>query len=337
MVAGGVLSGIVLIIVEITYNRCKTKMTEQDQKITHQKSSRSDKIDSRGSAALEARDTEITSIQQVSKNCLISTNLSNTAEPSLSKNSLISTNLSNTVEPSLSKNSLISTNFSNTVEPSSSMRECCKTTCARNKCSATNEVYDTDASDANYVNSRLMLKEIEDRLESSPHLPEEWKARTPLQWLEYYSEILCHNSQAALQLADAQGTLTAMEELKEFVREAGIEDFAVLYNTSAHKDDPSLRKNNGREKDNNHPEGYQSQSRFSQDKETVTCHADVSTSEPNSYVTGDTQLKICKQQLEKLPDVLDNCSERGACTNEEDEEDECEYGTYAEEDGDFSR
>ncbi|XP_071531320.1 glutamate [NMDA] receptor subunit 1-like isoform X2 [Panulirus ornatus] len=69
----------------------------------------------------------------------------------------------------------------------------------------------------------VLLQDVEERLRTNPNIPDEWKARTPLQWFQYYLEILRRD--AATDGADSSpDAVSLMEGFVDFVKESGIKD-----------------------------------------------------------------------------------------------------------------
>ncbi|XP_066990575.1 glutamate [NMDA] receptor subunit 1-like [Macrobrachium rosenbergii] len=203
MVAGAVLSGVVLVVAEITYNRCHVakKKKKKKEKKSGDDSKKSDESDGDDGGVAEVSKSE--------------------AEV-------------NVVNLLVAKGPQDETGSK---QGTSSCAAPGKKHAGHEKGTCTSED-DTQKKflDASKPNDRLLLHDIENRLRESPNIPEEWKKRSPVEWFQYYLDILRQDADIS-SCEKSSEAVAIMEGFVDFVQEIGIKDFSELYSDDCDSDD----------------------------------------------------------------------------------------------------
>ena len=152
------------------------------------------------------------------------------------------------------------------------------------------------------------LQDIEDRLRESPNIPEEWKNRSPLQWFQYYLDILRQDAEFDSKSRNVEAA-AIMEGFVDFVREKGITNFSEVYENSFDDDDSES-------------EGFIpsegaaiscTSGQVGDDEEICEIHHNgmeeikgIDTCNP--FLSSPPTREQCKHQDKRLPDVLFHCN-----------------------------
>ncbi|XP_042227659.1 glutamate [NMDA] receptor subunit 1-like isoform X3 [Homarus americanus] len=196
-------------------------------------------------------------------------------------------------------------------------------------CSTDEETQSLRLLDSCSPEGQAVMQDVEDRLRASPNIPEEWKSRTSLQWFHYYLDILRKDA-AADDESRTPETLAVMEDFVDFMRDSGIRDDYV------HSQAMALCEDKCDNHDNVKPHGRQGrgecpdsmQGGFTEGMDSISVHDPQMTPLPRMFM---------KTLNEKLPDVIDNCSEIGRCILEDDDDYESYITGINREDGEIGR
>nr|XP_053626985.1 glutamate [NMDA] receptor subunit 1-like [Cherax quadricarinatus] len=282
MVAGGVISGVILVLGEIVYDRCRSGRSQRDedlQCVATQMVNREHSDNERGTD----EDTEISVMTTQAE-----------VHSTRAHYSLHTGNNRQSCTTNASCN--ISNSKVDEQPPQDGCCACCNTKGLM-------------LQDLRLSEDDSLLLDVGHRLEGSPNIPEEWKTRTPLQWFQYYLQILKKDAEAD-DSSNSPESLAVMEDFVEFVREIGIRDFSELYMDDFFPGQPLEVSEVEYEADDD------SGSHLSSDsvhlRQVSGCPEGAISIQVNERQVNPKTLPM-KCLCEKLPDVVDNCGERDVC------------------------
>ncbi|XP_068211922.1 glutamate [NMDA] receptor subunit 1-like [Palaemon carinicauda] len=276
MVAGAVLSGVVLVVAEITYNRChagkekKKKDGDDSQKI--------DDNDGDEDAVGSRKEAEVNVM-----NLMTAKETEDESGGGQGTSSYIS--------PGKEREGY-EKGTPDKREDSQKILDVCKS------------------------GEKVLLHDIENRLKASSNIPEEWKKRSPLEWFQYYLDILRDDADINSSEKSAEA-VAIMEGFVEFVQETGIKDFSELYSDDDETDEASENgsSNNGLNEGSRDLYPGCALQGTAMEKFCVSplneLHLEGNSDVEQIVATNSAQGSTFSQQTKNLPDVLDICNNRG--------------------------
>nr|XP_045583308.1 glutamate [NMDA] receptor subunit 1-like [Procambarus clarkii] len=322
MIAGGIFSGTILVLGEIIYDRCKSRepQSQSEQDLAEHPTTPEDDATAGGdlenTGALESRVTTQAEVHPMGDKSCSSTGDhhchplgDNCYHPEEDQHDHPMKN--NCYDSTGEQTCRLTRNqgFHPTGE------QCCLSTAlvstANSGISSTANTFNTMTQRPRRqcsTEDQTLLLDVEDRLKNSPHIPEEWKTRTPLHWFQHYLEILKKDAEADGATSSPEG-LAVMEDFVEFVRLSGIRDFSELYMDESIPGQP-LQETEGR---------YQAREDAVRHPGSDDVHfrqAEEITNGVTPFAAHERQVNLQSRTLmtktlcEKLPDVVDKCSER---------------------------